>query len=647
MDDQLAERIEKLLSSSQEEIEALSPQSRELLYTIASSLNDSEDYLRMVRSIDYEESPPDFHTFITDPKYMGGEDALSGGSVIYPYWKNAHSTIADSLSRLVVFTGPIGGGKSFNARIHLAYDLCHVLCLRDAYKYFNLARTDPIAVLFFNLTQSLSDSGTFRAFQNLIQASPWFMSKGVMNKGTKNRNLYFPEKRIELIVGTPNMEGFGFVGKNVISGLMDEISEIRNAKSMEAKTLLQQKGYDMFTSAYRRMESRFKLVEGVKPPGRLFLVSSKQSDSAFLEQFVEENKSSKDVIIFDDPIWAMKPPGQYSTTTFPVAVGDKFRESKVLTEEEVPTYEADGYSIVRPPIDVKESFIKDVDGSLREIAGVSVTSSRTSKLIPNRSYILECANVSYANPFTHKIIYMGLKEDKVDLSDYFILPPKITPTERFIHVDLAKSGDAAGFAMSHISGTTKVERYSTEDDAMRELEDHIVTVDCAIQIRNFEHDVIPFYKIRQFVNFLRSKGYNIRMVTFDGWQSEDSCQLLTKAGFNSEVFSLDRTDVPYMMLRSSIYEKRVVFPYYETLLAELSGLEHDRVKRKVDHPVGGQKDVADAVCGSVAKALMLSQDLSPERTMEALSSLKKEERISDIKKKFWFVEEGHFDKDKR
>ena len=79
-------------------------------------------------------------------------------------------------------------------------------------------------------------------------------------------------------------------------------------------------------------------------------------------------------------------------------------------------------------------------------------------------------------------------------------------------------------------------------------------------------------------------GYNIQLVTFDGYQSKDIQQILKKKGIKADYLSVDREIDPYNILKSAVYEKRIDVPYYKPLDEELLKLELVR-GIKVDHPV--------------------------------------------------------------
>ena len=74
-------------------------------------------------------------------------------------------------------------------------------------------------------------------------------------------------------------------------------------------------------------------------------------------------------------------------------------------------------------------------------------------------------------------------------------------------------------------------------------------------------------------------------------------------GFTVDKISLDRTPDGYIALRSVIWEERIDMIDSNLLQNELIHLQFDSITSKVDHPVGGSKDVADSYAGWVWNAL--------------------------------------------
>jgi hypothetical protein len=114
--------------------------------------------------------------------------------------------------------------------------------------------------------------------------------------------------------------------------------------------------------------------------------------------------------------------------------------------------------------------------------------------------------------------------------------------------------------------------------------------------------------VRQLIYHLRDdRGFRIKKVTMDGFQSTDSLQQFRKRRIEADYVSVDKTTLPYEDLREAFYENRIEFPPYITYMfrgakerveiatQELLRLQFDG--RKVDHPTDGSKDVADAMAG--------------------------------------------------
>jgi hypothetical protein len=142
-----------------------------------------------------------------------------------------------------------------------------------------------------------------------------------------------------------------------------------------------------------------------------------------------------------------------------------------------------------------------------------------------------------------------------------------------------------------------------------------IWIDFALRIRPVKGEKIDITKIVSFILNLRNKGFPIKAVTFDGYQSAMAIQVIQKAGqlpqyrryayanrvinLEANVLSVDRTDIPYTVLRDCLNYNTINMYRYQPFIDEVLTLEHDIEKKKVDHPEGGSKDVADAVCGVV------------------------------------------------
>lgn len=154
----------------------------------------------------------------------------------------------------------------------------------------------------------------------------------------------------------------------------------------------------------------------------------------------------------------------------------------------------------------------------------------------------------------------------------------------FIHIDLARSRDSAALALGH-------------------REERGGVIDFLWRIKPEDGREVNFAAVRQAVLQLRKQGFKIEKVSYDGFQSVDSQQLLTAKGIEVEELSVDRTLEPYDTFLEAVNEGRAFFPDTALvgtpagiLVKEMKALE---IKRgtKVDHPKNGSKDCADAVAG--------------------------------------------------
>jgi len=600
--------------------------------------------------VGYKERPVSMRRFLTDTDFLG--NVTKGGKMIFPIWKETLIDLSNLPEKnLVVLTGSIGTGKTTVAIMGMAYVLHLVMCLADPWAYFNKQDGGKMAVVFFNLTRTLSASKGFNLLQGYLQSSPWFREKGHIMGSEENPRLEFPI--FEWISGSPYSKGYGTLGLNVITALMDEVDSPTESDKQRIRVL------KAFESTYRRFENRFVLPSQIEENkkltiGKFFLVASKQEQLSFLNTFVAKRKSSLNVYIVDIPIWEARPKSEYCGIKFPVKLGDLYTPSEVLgieidgkfvvDNEKVLKAQQEGFKIVQVPIEYLEAFQRDVVGALRDFAGISVTALRKSKLFPSEHLLVECYDPAKKNPIKKMTIEVGF-EDDVDFANYIdfraIRIPKHIP--RYIHVDIAYSGDgdALGLGMSCISGWTDRTVENLDKGGTMSVEKlPVVETDLSMRIKGRVGDKIPLHKVRKLIIDLKKVyKFNIKLVTFDlNLLSEDTKQILTRAGIECDSLSLDRNPQIYRSFRDLVNDKRWVYHKDEYAHFEFINLEDDTEKNKIDHPdevidiviledgdtnevvVKGSKDLADGITGSVEDALRNVQDSPP--TQEFIRSVK-------------------------
>lgn len=384
------------------------------------------------------------------------------------------------------------------------------------------------------------------------------------------------------------------------------------------------KAQELVGSVTRRLRSRF-LVGGGEVPGVSILLSSKRSSTDFLERHIKKSLDNPGVLVVDGPRWKFDNRVKYCGKTFRVVVGSDSRDPEILDTvhkrggEWVVEVEDSGLDaetvgqILNIPVEHYTDFQTDVVGALREVAGAA--SSTSSPLFPNKKTILDAVLVDSKRPFKRDSYPCFIGSD-VPLQAHFDhkavtgihlshrRPIRKPTAPRYLHFDLSKSGDATGLVMLHpASVVSKVLR--DEEGIEHSSIEMVFEQDFAVAIRAGENqgESINYQALRDFVFWLRSLGYWVRSVTFDGYQSEDSIQQYRMAGINSSLISVDRGDAPYVQYRQALAEGRVKLAPNDIQVRELATLSHDIVREKVDHPNDGSKDIADAGCGAFLAAI--------------------------------------------
>jgi len=249
------------------------------------------------------------------------------------------------------------------------------------------------------------------------------------------------------------------------------------------------------------------------------------------------------------------------------------------------------------PIELEKEYHKNPEKFKRDFMAIS------SDTIEPYIKMFEMVNESclgLTNPIKNGMLDIELLRSRVDYRS------------RYIHIDLALKKDACGFAMTHKRNGK-------------------VFVDLAIRIT--KEPEIDFSEVREKVIQLRDLGYKIKTVTYDGWQSIDSRQILTKYGFNVDILSVDRTIVPYETLKQLFYDKKITLPDRKDetvgfLLWEIKNLEKYQNK-KIDHSPKSSKDVADAVCGASYNAVLDAEDMDTNEFNEFAKSYKSKQSSPD------------------
>jgi hypothetical protein len=148
--------------------------------------------------------------------------------------------------------------------------------------------------------------------------------------------------------------------------------------------------------------------------------------------------------------------------------------------------------------------------------------------------------------------------------------------------------------MAHVDKWVKVSSFNDYD-----VVNPFVVVDAVRWWTPTADKAVEFKDVKNYILELRARGFNIRKVTFDRWNSFDIMNELKGQGMNSETLSVAKKH--YEDMAMIIAEERVIGPAIKILTEEL--LQLRIIRDKVDHPRKGSKDLSDAVCGAIYNSI--------------------------------------------
>lgn len=301
-------------------------------------------------------------------------------------------------------------------------------------------------------------------------------------------------------------------------------------------------GDDVAEDMFNSLHSRIKNRFGEK--GLLVMISSPRYVDDFIERKMKEAETNKRIFSRRKKLWDSKPASFFSGKLM------DFQEYKIPAEFEIDAK--------RNPDVFKRDYM-------------AIASLALEPYFKEMNLVEKCIDETMKHP--------------IDKNGKFEQQFRGTrETRYYIHIDLSLRRDATGFAMTHNEG-------------------NMVIVDLMLRIKAPPNGEISFSAIRDMIYELQARGFYIAKVTYDGWQSIDSIQILQSKFISCDTLSVDRDTRAYDTLKERIYDEKIKYYRYEPFLQEIRRLELIEGK-KVDHPpINASKDVTDAVAGAVLIAV--------------------------------------------
>ncbi len=564
---------------------------------------DFNDLIDILDGEEFDERPVDLRTFVTDKNYLGlpglseyQYTLIEKSSQIYKEStliklfgeKEGSLRFRQTCNEVVAQLGK-GSGKDYCSTISVAYIVYLLLCLKDPASYYGKPPGDSIDIINIAINAQQANNVFFKGFKNRVTHSPWFIGKYF----EKASEIKF-DKNVTVYSGHSEREAFE--GYNVLVAVLDEISGFAlDSTSGHDQAKTASGIYDMYRAS---VDSRFPDY------GKVILLSFPRFKNDYIQQRYDDIISEKEVI---SRSYKFKLDPELPENT----VGNEFEI--FWEEDQILSYKYPKVYAIRRPTwevnptrsieDFKIAFYRDVTDALGRFA--CMPPEAIDAFFKSREKIEMAFND------------LSLAVDGFGRFEEWFVPQD--DKEYFIHVDLAQKHDHCAVSMSHVDKWVSVKVTDTYSQPAP-----IVKVDAVMYWTPTSDKSVDFAEVRDYILSLRSRGFNIRLCTFDRWNSHDMMQQLRQYGINTETLSVAKKHYDDMAM--VVMEERLNGPHIPLLVDEL--LELRIMRDKVDHPRKGSKDLADAVCGSIYNAISMTRTAFGDIEVHDYSSVKKQYRES-------------------
>lgn len=471
-------------------------------------------------------------------------------------------------------------GKDLLSEIICARVVYFLLCLKNPAGYYGKPQDDAIDIVNVARDSLQASAVYFKGLKTRIKHCKWFNGKYKALALT----LEFDKS---ITVHSKNSESEGTEGLNILLAILDEWDSFDKGDTTS-------NGDAMYKTLRGTVSSRFDDV------GKLLILSfPRKKDGAMMKKY---NEFVADKIVT-----------KYSHTFVlnpELPPGTENNEFSVEWEEdEIISYKySNVWALRRPtwrvnPTKTIDSFIMDFYADPADALGRFAACPQDTDGI----------NDWYKDKAKVDATFVNLNGVGADGS--IRLEPN-SEKQYYIHVDLALKQDNAALALAHVEDFKRFKIASTVLDAAP----HVI-VDLVRYWKPSKDRPLDFTDIREFIISLRRKGFDIRKVTFDRWNSDQIMKALNEIGIRAEKLSVARDH--YNEFALTMGENRLVGPDSELLKKELKTIIIND-KGKVDHPGRTGNDLADAVCGAIFNATNLTPQKSGEIEIVTYADIKRE-----------------------
>jgi len=544
-------------------------------------MTDFSAFIDALEGDEFSERPASLEEFVTSKDYLGlpplslyQYQMIRASTQIYKretlhkiygevegekIWKQTCSEVILQLGK--------GSGKDYTSTIACAYMVHLLLCLSDPARYYGKPPGDAIDIINIAINAIQANRVFFKGFNQRIEKSPWFQGKYIAKA-----NMVEFDKSVTVHSGHSEREAWE--GYNVLVVILDEISgfELESTSGHDqAKTA--SAIYKMYRAS---VNSRFPDF------GKVILLSFPRFKNDYIQQRYNEAVAEKEVVLRHHK-FKVDPDLPDGTE------GNEFEmewEEDHIISYKVPRM----YALKRPTWEINPTRAID-DFTIDFYTDPTDALSRFACMPPDATDAFFKSRM---------VIEKAFSNPKLNVDSYGRFDDDFKPKEDktyFMHVDLAQKHDHCAVALAHVDGwvTMKIgEQY--KEAAPR------IVVDAVRYWTPTASKSVDFTEVKDYITSIRERNFNVKLVTFDRWNSHDMMQQLGVHGIKTEILSVAKKHYEDMSL--TLTEERLIGPKIQLLIDEL--LQLRIVKDKVDHPRKGSKDLSDAVCGAIYNAISLT-----------------------------------------
>jgi phage terminase large subunit-like protein len=536
-----------------------------------------DSFMNVLSGEEFDERPVDVHEFVYGVDYLNLEklsdyqmEMVEAMTQIYRLEtlislygeERGRERYSHTFRECILQLGK-GSGKDFVSTVAVAYIVYLLLCLKDPAKYYHKPAGNAIDILNIAINAQQAKNVFFADFVVRIKTCKWFIGKF----DPKADSIFF-DKNIRVHSGHSERESWE--GYNTLVVILDEISgfAIENTSGhAQAKT-----GEDIYKMYRASVTSRFPDF------GKILLLSFPRFKNDFIQQRYNAAVGHKTVIMRTEtvqinPDLPFDHPGNTIEITWEEDHIHEYRAPRTWALRR-PSWEVNP---ARKIEDYAADFLEDMVDALSRFA--CMPPDAVDAFFKSREKI----ELAFKDPI------WNISESGVWRPEFKADPEK----EYFIHVDLAQKIDKCAVALAHVEEWVEIKIAKSSSYQPK------IVVDAIRWWTPTSSHNVKFEDVREFIVELYRQGFNIKLVTFDRWNSVDIMEELRGYGIETDTLSVARPH--YQDMAVVLSEERLEGPNNTILIDELLQLRAIGTN-KVDHPRKGSKDLSDAVCGAIYNA---------------------------------------------